>query len=75
LYAFLLGSNVDEYLQITRMLLKLTAQSTRLFAAHSGTTPASLPLLEQQNFVDLEAALSLMAIAARKSAIIMRIVT
>lgn len=58
LFVFLPGSDIDEYHKSTQELLASTTNDTRLLAAHSGTTPSSLPILDHKNLVDLDEALS-----------------
>ncbi|MFT5693094.1 MAG: hydroxyacylglutathione hydrolase [Oceanicoccus sp.] len=59
LYAFLPGSDIAEYYNSTQNLLALTTIHTTVLAAHSGSLPASLPVLGHQDLVDLNKALSL----------------
>jgi glyoxylase-like metal-dependent hydrolase (beta-lactamase superfamily II) len=56
LFAFLPGSDLDDYLASARHLLEVVPHGTRLLAAHRETPPGA-PILDRADLVDLRATL------------------
>jgi glyoxylase-like metal-dependent hydrolase (beta-lactamase superfamily II) len=59
LYAFLPGSDLNDYLRTARHLLEIVPSGTRLLTAHRETPPGA-PILDYADLVDLRTALEQM---------------